>query len=200
MSNNFCQLSGFDQVTRTLTWKTGLILRPESRALAVPVASPDNCGTSTLLSLGRERATNEGDRRTNSRFQGRTTSAPCIVNRIFPFAYYHGSNWLTHLVVVLRSGSYQKRRGRILFRDPAPSIRFLKIRFGHRITTLPSQNSLRPTNFAVLSVFCSRIRCKSFVSAPFVAVQLPVGAASLVADSPGGRSPLSSWKIALPLS
>lgn len=44
------------------------------------------------------------------------------------------------------------------------------------------------------------IRCESFVSAPFVAVQLPVGAASLVADTPGGRSPLSSWKIALPLS
>jgi hypothetical protein len=48
----------------------------------------------------------------------------------------------------------------------------------------------------VNSVFRSHIRCESFLSAPFVAVQFPVGAASLVADSPGGRIPLSPWKIA----
>jgi hypothetical protein len=73
-----------------------------------------------------------------------------------------------------------------LSRSRPRSIRFLKIRFGHRITTLLSQNSSSPTNFAVLSVFRSHIRCESFLSAPFVAVQFPVGAASLVADSPGG--------------
>jgi hypothetical protein len=75
----------------------------------------------------------------------------------------------------------------------------VKTRFGHRITTLSSRNPSNPTNFAVLSVFRSHFRCESFLSAPFVAVQFPGGSESLVADSPGGRSPLSPWKIALPL-
>jgi hypothetical protein len=100
-----------------------------------------------------------------------------------------------------QGGSYQKSKGGgFSFEIPPPSIRFVKIRFGHRITTLSSRNPSSPTNFAVLLVFRSHVRCKSFLSAPFVAVQFPVGAASLVSDSPGGRNPLSPWKIALPLS
>ena len=89
--------------------------------------------------------------------------------------------------------------GGFSFEIPPPSIRFVKTRFGHRITTLSSRNPSNPTNFAVLSVFRSHFRCESFPSAPFVAVQFPGGSESLVADSPGGRSPLSPWKIALPL-
>src|ERR1700722_7968874 len=72
-----------------------------------------------------------------------------------------------YVVVLQQGGSCQKSEGgEFSFEIPPPPIRFLKIRFGHRITTLSSQNSLSPTNFAVLSVFRSYIRCESFVSAP----------------------------------
>jgi NAD(P)-dependent dehydrogenase (short-subunit alcohol dehydrogenase family) len=96
---------------------------------------------------------------------------------------------------------YKKAKGASsLARSRPPRSDFLKIRFGHRITRLPSRNSSSSTNFAVLAVFRSNVRCTSFLSAPFAVAQLPGDCASLVADSPGGRSPLSSWKIALPLS
>jgi hypothetical protein len=78
------------------------------------------------LSRGQGQVTNEEARRTNSRSPDRTIWTPRIVNRLFAFA-----SPMSCCIRMVR----KKRRGRILFRDPAPSIRFLKIRFGHRITT-----------------------------------------------------------------
>jgi hypothetical protein len=69
---------------------------------------------------------------------------------------------------------YRKAKGAgSLARSHPPRSDFLKIRFGHRITRLPSRNSSSPTSFAVLPVFRSGIRCKSFLSAPFAVVQFP---------------------------
>jgi hypothetical protein len=96
-------------------------------------------------------------------------------------------------------GSYQKRRGRILFRDPAPLDPIFEdpVRSpDHKLVIAKSCESHKLRGSLSLPFPHS---CKSFLSAPFVAVQFPGGSVSLVADSPGSRSPLSPWKIALPL-
>jgi hypothetical protein len=80
----------------------------------------------------------------------------------------------------------KKRRGRILFRDPAPSFRFLKTRFGHRITRLSSRNPSSPANsrFSQSSVptFLARASClrhsspSSFLEASRVSLPILLGA------------------------
>ena len=85
-------------------------------------------------------------------------------------------------------------------RDPAPSIRFFEDPVRSPDHNIAITKFFEPHNFAVFPVFRSDVRCKSFLSAPLAVAQLPGDRASLVADSPGGRSPLSPWKIALPLS